>query len=174
MHRLQNIFGIFFATRIFPFFSFDRRRAGAEIDAHDMVLRFNSAPTRAYSAHVGNRTTYRVCNGEHMNIREGSEVVVHHLKARSFLRKFMLLASTTTARRASPPLLFHPDFTSYVAHTLSFIPSSGYFAIMMALQVGTARQLITYRRKKYAELKINIPQPETPNPGSIYDLVVYM
>mmetsp|Transcript_46729 Transcript_46729/g.118280 ORF Transcript_46729/g.118280 Transcript_46729/m.118280 type:complete len:570 (-) Transcript_46729:491-2200(-) len=109
-----------------------RRRAGKEIDAHDMVLRFNSAPTAAYSEHVGGRTTYRVCNGEHMNIREGNETVIHHLKARSFLRKFMLYSRTVG--QGAPPLLFHPDFTSYVAGTLSFIPSSGYFAIMMALQ----------------------------------------
>mmetsp|Transcript_29231 Transcript_29231/g.82481 ORF Transcript_29231/g.82481 Transcript_29231/m.82481 type:complete len:589 (+) Transcript_29231:164-1930(+) len=108
-----------------------RYEAGAEIDGHEMVLRFNSAPTKGYQEHVGSRTTYRVCNGEHLNFKEGNETVIHHLKARSFLRKLMLY----TALGKAPPLVFDPDFTSYVASMLSFIPSSGYFAIMMALQV---------------------------------------
>mmetsp|Transcript_19746 Transcript_19746/g.35789 ORF Transcript_19746/g.35789 Transcript_19746/m.35789 type:complete len:500 (+) Transcript_19746:29-1528(+) len=33
---------------------------GEEINAHDVIMRFNDAPTKAYESHVGNRTDIRV------------------------------------------------------------------------------------------------------------------
>lgn len=37
-------------------------RLGAEIDAHDVVIRFNNAPTDGFAAIVGSRTTLRILN----------------------------------------------------------------------------------------------------------------
>ncbi|KAJ8397578.1 hypothetical protein AAFF_G00438540 [Aldrovandia affinis] len=39
---------------------------GTEIDSHDAVLRFNSAPTKGHSVDVGNRTTLRIINSQLM------------------------------------------------------------------------------------------------------------
>jgi len=39
------------------------KELGREIDAHDLVYRFNQAPTRGYETHVGARTTHESLNG---------------------------------------------------------------------------------------------------------------
>mmetsp|Transcript_94768 Transcript_94768/g.148224 ORF Transcript_94768/g.148224 Transcript_94768/m.148224 type:complete len:326 (-) Transcript_94768:77-1054(-) len=36
------------------------RKAGIDIDAHDIVFRFNTAPTQGFEDYVGNKTDYRV------------------------------------------------------------------------------------------------------------------
>eukprot|EP00873_Tetraselmis_striata_P028511 jgi/Tetstr1/448775/TSEL_036009.t1 len=39
------------------------RAHGRDIDAHDVVIRTNQAPTKGFEEHVGRRTTFRVTNG---------------------------------------------------------------------------------------------------------------
>jgi hypothetical protein len=40
------------------------RESGREIDAHDVVLRLNNAPTIGYERFVGSRTTHRLINNQ--------------------------------------------------------------------------------------------------------------
>mmetsp|Transcript_30490 Transcript_30490/g.72600 ORF Transcript_30490/g.72600 Transcript_30490/m.72600 type:complete len:874 (-) Transcript_30490:139-2760(-) len=39
------------------------KELGKEIDSHDLIYRFNQAPTRGYETHVGGRTTHESLNG---------------------------------------------------------------------------------------------------------------
>ena len=36
--------------------------AGSSIDAHDVVVRLNQAPTKSYTARVGSKATWRILN----------------------------------------------------------------------------------------------------------------
>lgn len=112
-----------------------RHQNGKEIDSADFVVRFNSAPTRGYEGSVGTRTDLRLSNGEHIGYKERNETVIHHLKASSFLFKlFLYAAKFPPANGHAQPLAFHPEFTSYVAKVgRGTIPSSGLFAVMLAL-----------------------------------------
>ena len=42
-------------------------KAGAVIDAHDLVLRYNDAPTKGYEESVGRKTTWRLLNRKHVD-----------------------------------------------------------------------------------------------------------
>ncbi|XP_018596524.1 beta-galactoside alpha-2,6-sialyltransferase 1-like [Scleropages formosus] len=41
---------------------------GSQIDEHDAVIRFNAAPTKGFSADVGNKTTLRLINSQLMTV----------------------------------------------------------------------------------------------------------
>jgi hypothetical protein len=41
---------------------------GAEIDAHEMVYRFNQAPTGGFAKHVGKRTDFESLNAHHAQV----------------------------------------------------------------------------------------------------------
>jgi len=47
-----------------------KKKAGAEIDTHDVVLRFNNAPTKKYEGSVGRKTTIRWTNQRWSGHRE--------------------------------------------------------------------------------------------------------
>ena len=44
---------------------------GNEIDGHDVVMRFNDAPTRGFEEHAGRRCTFRAVSGEHARMLLG-------------------------------------------------------------------------------------------------------
>ena len=109
---------------------------GPEIDRSDLVIRFNHAPSTMYEKHVGSRTDLRISNGEHLGFNEkGNEKSLHHLRSKSFLARMMLYEKAFGKKR-DMPYLVHPGFTEYVANaSLPYIASSGYFAILMAMEV---------------------------------------
>ncbi|XRB05953.1 sialyltransferase [Pycnococcus provasolii] len=55
-----------------------KKRAGAAIDKHTAVIRFNEAPTKKYERHVGKKTTIRLQNYDHCGFSEGSELCMQY------------------------------------------------------------------------------------------------
>uniref|UniRef100_A0A6T7WP01 EGF-like domain-containing protein n=1 Tax=Pyramimonas obovata TaxID=1411642 RepID=A0A6T7WP01_9CHLO len=104
---------------------------GDEIDNHDAVFRFNSAPTRGYESKVGSRTTVRLTNSRNFGFRENpTEQVYQHMRVAAGLNKML------NHRRRQPHLQLygmHPKFHSYVDESFNFLATSGLVGVVIAL-----------------------------------------
>eukprot|EP00961_Rhodomonas_salina_P161508 2174763-Rhodomonas_salina.1 len=116
----------------------DHSNFGAEIDAHEVVLRVNDPPIEEWAEHVGSRTTHRHLNGvqkwEHYP--EGEQLIFR-------LHRDLNVAPLVDACKARRlrPVALSPSFI-YNAHTAyagavhrsqAFILTTGFTAVMWAL-----------------------------------------
>jgi len=104
---------------------------GREIDAHEMVFRFNSAPTLGFEKHVGMKTTHRLTNTRNFGFRESdAENVYIHIRNAASLKMLM-------RRRQHNPLekiySVHPAWHRYMDRTFKYLTTSGLNGIMLAL-----------------------------------------
>lgn len=51
-----------------------KHKYGDDIDAHDLVIRFNDAPTAGFESHVGNKTDVLILNAQLPNHRKGGNI----------------------------------------------------------------------------------------------------
>ena len=105
---------------------------GREIDASDMVIRFNSAPTKGFEKHVGSFTTHRITNTQNWGFHETTkERILIHFRAKSAVKGIFW-----NARQKRPLRLyaFDPDFVEFMAHSLNFMATSGLYGMMLAVQ----------------------------------------
>eukprot|EP00899_Mesostigma_viride_P003279 jgi/Mesvir1/12952/Mv05965-RA.2 len=108
---------------------------GGAIDEHELVVRFNNAPTQGFEAHVGSRTTHRVCTSSNFGFRENdTEHVIQHFRTSTAYKLFV-----RTHRHKAPGTELrlyglHPRFVEYVANGFpTFVCSSGCHALIIAL-----------------------------------------
>ena len=111
---------------------------GKEIDSHDFVMRFNSAPTKGFEKHVGSFTTHRITNTQNWAFRErDDENLLIHLRAKSaVIGLFYNYRSKSRRKKEWIPHLwaFDPNYVEFVAHSLTFMATSGLYGIMIAMQ----------------------------------------
>ena len=111
---------------------------GKDIDSHDMVIRFNSAPTKGFEKHVGSFTTHRITNTQNWAFRERDEKnLLIHLRAKSaIIGLFYNDRSKKSRKKEWIPHLwaFDPNYVEFVAHSLTFMATSGLYGILMAMQ----------------------------------------
>jgi len=62
-----------------------RYKHGPRIDEHDMVLRFNDAPTRGFEDFVGTKTTFRLVTVDKAGFHEGDEMVIMQMQSKAGL-----------------------------------------------------------------------------------------
>ena len=123
---------------------------GEEIDAHDMVMRFNSAPAKGFEKHVGSKTTHRITNTQNWGFHESSsELLLIHFRAVSALKGLFWNADqikTNGKHRIPNPLVaFDPEFVEYIAHSLSFMATSGLYGILIAIQTCASVSLYGFQ-----------------------------
>lgn len=121
------------------------RRFGRIIDAHDAVLRFNSAQCHGEEEYVGNKTTLRLVNRENFGWREKpEELTLQHITTETMLREF------TEARKERPdePFLgIDPAFYKRVITGDNTHPTNGYFGIKLALELCDCIYLFGFVRQ---------------------------
>jgi hypothetical protein len=108
-----------------------RYKRGPEIDAHDLVFRFNSAPTRGFEEHCGRKTTHRITNSRNFAYREfPSEIDMQHMRSPSNIE-----ALVAHKKKHPRTRLFgiHTDFINYMDASLDFLATSGLFGIFIAM-----------------------------------------
>eukprot|EP00899_Mesostigma_viride_P007433 jgi/Mesvir1/16691/Mv15087-RA.1 len=105
-------------------------RHADEIDSHDVVMRFNSAPTKHFESFVGRKTTHRITNSRNFNYHESAdEHVFVHLRTASSLRRLVEERGRTRKRMYG----IHPQFHRWMDRTFNFLATSGLNGIVIAL-----------------------------------------
>ncbi|KAK9808629.1 hypothetical protein WJX72_000855 [[Myrmecia] bisecta] len=120
--------------------SFDH---GKEIDAHDMVMRFNSAPTKGFEKHVGSKTTHRITNTQNWGYHEtDSEAILVHARSASVTQGLFW-----NAEQAKPWNIyaFDPDWVEYMSAAFSFLADSGFYGLILALHRCTKVDLYGFQ-----------------------------
>ncbi|QDZ24594.1 hypothetical protein HOP50_14g71320 [Chloropicon primus] len=131
-------------------------QGGEEIDAHNAVIRFNSAPTYikprkrrvrsrggntvrvvttdpiSYVEHVGRKTTFRFINTQHIRFFEGKEIRLQQMQSKNGLFRYLIYRKRYPHSRL---YAFDTDFTSYVSSNIPVLPTGGYFAVLFAIQL---------------------------------------
>lgn len=88
-------------------------RNGAEIDAHEMVMRFNGAPTKGLEDRVGSKTTFRLVNSKWTEFREfKEEIILWNMRGVGAFEDFQLRRKTHG--KSEQFHILSADFVNYV------------------------------------------------------------
>eukprot|EP00899_Mesostigma_viride_P008212 jgi/Mesvir1/17392/Mv08690-RA.1 len=105
---------------------------GTEIDASDVVIRFNQGKTQGFEKEVGTKSTFRLFNGPYVEAKQPGEICVAQVRDLA-LRAWV---GTYLKHPGAAAFLFDPEF---LCHTWEWVarqgekPSSGLVGILFAL-----------------------------------------
>eukprot|EP00899_Mesostigma_viride_P019523 jgi/Mesvir1/27572/Mv07317-RA.1 len=154
---------------------------GRAIDAHDLVIRLNVAPTKGFQRHVGGRTTFRLVNRLHMGFRETpDETVLQHVSTEDALRLFIaqqkrarMGAGVGAAAGSKGNGLFAPGGVAYAIdpdfHELALnktdkgVLSNGFFALLLATQLCNSITVYGFFRKWRGVVRYHYFDAEQPD-----------
>jgi hypothetical protein len=112
---------------------------GPLIDDHDIVIRFNFAPSRGYEDDVGSRTDIRIM-GRNWIFWEGDEVIIHRYSGNAnhdlYVERddslLLMINNSDTNRLYS----FNIEFLTYASDLFNAkVPSSGAIGVALALRL---------------------------------------
>mmetsp|Transcript_39355 Transcript_39355/g.125552 ORF Transcript_39355/g.125552 Transcript_39355/m.125552 type:complete len:325 (+) Transcript_39355:183-1157(+) len=108
---------------------------GEDIDAHDMVIRFNAGVTDGYEQFVGQKTTFRILNNWDSAPKEAGEVTISTI--RNYEIKNWVTSIRTNKDRLNSAFMVDPEF---LCHAWEWVgnrghkPSSGVVGVVLALK----------------------------------------
>lgn len=148
---------------------------GKQIDAHDMVIRFNAARVDGYEKHVGSRTDIRILNGHAFNGSTKKDVCLNHdpnflsnLENETFLIKSFnaveFIEGVLMNVNKTPLNFLHPNFLMYCNGLVSKPEASaGLVGVMLMVTLGIKPTLYGYGF--YSESNDRVHYWEEVNPN---------
>lgn len=85
---------------------------GMDIDAHDVVVRFNSGITEGYEQFVGSKTTFRILNNPDSGAKEKGEITISTLRDDD-IKVWAVGVLTHPERAEGSALCFDQEFLCY-------------------------------------------------------------
>jgi len=99
----------------------NNKHTGEAIDAHEMVFRFNGAPTKGLEEFVGSRTHFRLVNSKWVDFREAEEMVLWNMRAPGSLDFYKERKSKNRSERF---YIFSADFVNYIGQVAASMAKS--------------------------------------------------
>ncbi|KAK3232919.1 hypothetical protein CYMTET_56754 [Cymbomonas tetramitiformis] len=115
-------------------FELTKHRYGKEIDQHDLVLRFNNAPTKGMEEIVGTKTTIRLTNSAYQGFREKDEEAVASKFCKSSEGDCMQELTRLLDKKVHPVNMEFFDYAQtpyFRAHDTT--PTSGFVSMLLLL-----------------------------------------
>jgi len=111
------------------------RGLGSFIDSHDLIFRFNFAPTKGYEKDVGSKTHVRFVLGNNVFWEDGDEIIVHRLHGDYRRKRDLRVLESLSNWETNRVYTIRDDFRQWtqMGGLLSSWTSTGYLGVAVAL-----------------------------------------
>ena len=138
-----------------------------EIDAADVVIRFNQGVTQGFEKHVGSKSTIRMYNGPYISPKQPGEITIAEIREMA-IRSWVKAAQKHEQEHLA--FMFDPDF---LCHAWDWVerkgekPSSGLVGIILSLRLCRHTNVYGFQFDEYFNTSIrpHYYNWERPKPG---------